>query len=382
MCQCTLITMMRMSLPAQMQNKPTIVIAAISSRPYVKAATEAGFDVIAMDAYVDLDTQAMAKQCIQIDCKQNQFNAEVLLAALNTLSHQKVLGFTYGAGFEAQPELIEKIQSLMPVFGNLASTIKHCKDPVLFAQFCQDNCFTTPRIALDKPSDLEGWLIKAAGGSGGVHVHIAKDYLLPLASNQYFQRSQSGLSISCLFNAADDGAHIVGVNEQWVAADALVPFQYGGAVSHCELTPEILAEFTRFITLAKQHFQLRGLNSVDALLDGNQLVFLEINPRLSATIDLYAADEGSLFAAHISAFQSHSIPTLHISNQSKAHHIVYAKQIMHIQAEHAWPEWVCDIPNKSQTFEIGMPVCTVISVAEYASVAKQLVQARVASLKQ
>lgn len=373
---------MRMTLPAQMQNKPTIVIAAISSRPYVKAAVDAGFEVIAIDAYVDSDTQAMAQDCIQIECKQNQFDAEALLAALDALSHRDIQGFSYGAGFEAQPELIAQIQQRMTLFGNTADTIRHCKNPFEFVQFCQENHFYTPPITLDTPSHLDGWLIKQVGGSGGAHVHHAQHYASVLNPDQYYQRFQAGLSISCLFLAAEHDVRIVGVNEQWVAADTTMPFQYGGAVSHRNLDAHILAELTRFISLASKHFGLKGLSSVDALLDGNQLVFLEINPRLSATIDLYASNEGSLFAAHLSAFRSKALAAMRLIGQPKAHHIVYAKQITHIQTQQSWPDWVCDIPNKPQTFDIGMPICTVVSAAKNAHAAKQLAQARAASLKQ
>ena len=371
-----------------MQNKPTIVIAAISSRPYVKAAKEAGFDVIAIDVYVDQDTQAMAKQSIQVPCFQNQFHAELLLAAIDGLDHQAIQGFCYGAGFEAQPELIEQIQQRMPVLGNTGNVIEHCKSPQAFAQFCQHNQFATPLITLEAPTNLEGWLIKTAGGCGGTHVHFAESYTLPVTHDQYYQRFQSGLSISCLFLAAGGTARIVGVNEQWVAADVGLPFLYGGAVSHHQLEEKLLAELTRFIALATVHFQLTGLNSVDALLDvnalqaSNQLVFLEINPRLSATMDLYATEADPLFAFHVQAFQSHSSPALNVIHQSKAHHIVYARQVTHIQAPQSWPDWVCDIPSKPQTFDIGMPICTVISEADTMHAAKQLVQARAASLLQ
>jgi predicted ATP-grasp superfamily ATP-dependent carboligase len=374
--------MMHMTLLVPMQNKPTIVIAALSSRPYAKAAVEAGFDVIAIDAFVDQDTQAMAKQTIQVSCLQQQFDAQAMLDAIDTIPHASVLGFCFGAGFEAQPELLEQVQQRIPLFGNSASTVAHCKDPNAFAQFCQQHHFAMPMIAHEAPAELTGWLIKSAGGSGGAHIHYADGYSLPLAPNQYFQHFQSGLSISCLFLASGGDVHMVGVNEQWLATDTPLPFQYGGAVSHLELEANTLEALTRFITLATTHFHLKGLNSVDALLDNTELYFLEINPRLSATIDLYTTEKVGLFASHVDAFQSQCASVLKITHQPKAHHVVYAKQITHIQAQQVWPEWVSDIPSTSQTFDIGMPICTVVSVADSVQAAKQLVQARAVCLTQ
>ena len=380
MCRCTLITMTHMNLLVLMQNKTTIVIAAISSRPYVKAALDAGYAVIAIDAFVDQDTQAMAQQCIQVPCNHHQFDGHALLAAIDTLNHQDIAGFCFGAGFEAQPELITAIESRLPLLGNKADTVKRCKDPAVFATFCKHLNFATPAIRFDMPATVEGWLIKEAGGSGGGHVRLAQTQASPLASGQYYQQFQAGLPISCLFLASKHHSQVIGVNEQWLASDGHAPFKYGGAASQLALDDSLLAELKRFISLATTQFHLRGLNSVDALLYGNQLVFLEINPRLSASIDLYSTQEGALLASHIQAFQSQALPALTVNRQSKAHYIVYAKQTTKIDSNQAWPDWVCDIPNQHQTFEAGMPICTVVSIAENVQMAKQLVQARVASL--
>jgi predicted ATP-grasp superfamily ATP-dependent carboligase len=362
------------------QNKPTIVIAAISSRPYVKAALDAGYAVIAIDAFVDQDTQAMAQQCIQVACNQHQFDGDALLAAIDTLNHQDILGFCFGAGFEAQPELIACIEKRLLLLGNKADTVKRCKDPTVFATFCQSLNFATPAIQFNMPANAEGWLVKEVGGSGGSHVRLAQTQASPLASGHYYQQFQAGLPISCLFLASKHQSQLIGVNEQWLASDAQAPFKYGGAASHLALDVSLLSELKRFIALATQQFNLRGLNSVDALLYDNRLVFLEINPRLSASIDLYSSQEGALLASHIEVFKTQQLPALTVSSQSKAHYIVYAKQSTKIDAHHTWPDWVCDIPNQSQTFEAGMPICTVVSIAENVQMAKQIVQARVASL--
>lgn len=375
---------MRMSLPAQMQNKPTIIIAAISSRPYVKAALEAGYEVIAMDAFLDQDTLAMAKQCFYVPCVNYQFDKALLLktisSTLATYGRDALAGFCYGAGFEGQPALIAEIQKQLPLLGNQPSAVQQCKDPEHFQQFCQMYGFATPAITRENPSTHKGWLVKTIGASGGGHIKFAECYAGQLETDQYFQQFHAGLPVSCLFLADDLGASIVGINEQWVASGTDAPFQYGGAASQLQLSDEVLADFKRFIAEATAHFGLKGLNSVDALLDNGRLVFLEINPRLSATMDLYATQEGSLLASHVAAFQSNAAAMPEVLSEPKAHHIVYATKLTHCQRNRAWPEWVCDIPNATQTFEVGMPICTVVSEAYTTQTAKQLAQARAASL--
>jgi predicted ATP-grasp superfamily ATP-dependent carboligase len=375
---------MRMSLPAQMQNKPIIVIAAISSRPYVKAAVEAGYDVVAIDAFLDQDTQVMAKQTFYVPCVNYQFDASSILRAILAIieahGRDALTGFSYGAGFEGQPALIAEIQKHLPLLGNQPSTVKQCKDPISFNQFCQKHGFTTPAITMKTPASPKGWLVKTRGASGGGHIKFAECHADTLNADQYYQQFHAGLPVSCLSLVGESGASVVGVNEQWVASGTDAPFQYGGAVSQFKLSDDMLAEFKHFIALSAAHFGLKGLNSVDALLDDGRLVFLEINPRLSATMDLYSTQESSLLASHVAAFQSKVATLPKVLSEPKAHHIVYATALTHSQADQAWPEWVCDIPSAAQTFKLGMPICTVVSHANTAQAAKQLAQTRAASL--
>ncbi len=255
MCLCTLIITMRMSLPAQMQNKPTIVIAAISSRlAYVKAAVDAGYDVIAIDTFLDQDTQALAKQCFYVPCVNYQFDKASFLNTLSstiaTYGRDGLTGFCYGAGFEGQPVLIAEIQKQLPLLGNPPTTVQKCKDPVGFNQFCQRYGFAAPAITMETQTSPKGWLVKTKGASGGGHIKFAEQQVSALSADQYYQQFQPGIPVSCLFLAGESGASIVGVNEQWVASSTDAPFQYGGAASQLQLSDDVLAEFKRFIAVA------------------------------------------------------------------------------------------------------------------------------------
>ena len=53
--------------------KRSVIIAAISSRAYVQAAVTAGFEVIAIDAFTDVDTQKLALQVHKINCDEHGF---------------------------------------------------------------------------------------------------------------------------------------------------------------------------------------------------------------------------------------------------------------------------------------------------------------------
>ena len=114
-----------------MLNKPVIFIAAISSRPYVKAATEAGFEVIAIDAFADDDTKRLAQTTHLLACEDHQFNAAQLLSLLDGLDLTHVIGFCYGAGFESTPEILAQVSQRVRLLGNMAETVRACKIPLL-----------------------------------------------------------------------------------------------------------------------------------------------------------------------------------------------------------------------------------------------------------
>ena len=144
--------------------KQIIIIAAISSRAYVQAAFEAGFDVIAIDAFADVDTQAKCKQLFQVDVRNGQFDAQQLITTLNKidLSHclNLCLGLCFGAGFEAQPDLLARISERIPLLGNTTQTVAACKNPQLLLEFCTTNHIAMPVIQFTRPINTLGWLQK------------------------------------------------------------------------------------------------------------------------------------------------------------------------------------------------------------------------------
>ena len=363
----------------------TIIIAAISSRCYVQAAIDAGFEVIAIDAFADMDTQNLAKEVIQIEVNDGQFDPQQLLHALNQIDlkediESKFIGFAYGAGFEAQPDLLTQIASIKPIIGNSAKVIEQCKQPQDFFALCDVLNMSHPETLFEKPINTLGWLQKKIGASGGEHIKSILPLDLHSTTQIYYQKKQLGTPISCLFLADGINALILGFNEQWCSPTVLSPYRFGGAVSHTDLnenTQNILASFIQSVT---QKLGLKGLNSCDYLMQDNEVFVLEINPRLSASLGLYQAKRGNLFAAHVAACLGQLKEWPIVDKTSRAMQIVYAKQIAKVPTEMDWPEWVCDIPQPGSAIPAGAPICSVIAEARTPKLAKQKVLERAASL--
>jgi len=333
------------------------------------------------------------------------FDAEHLLQTLHTLENKssdngasqlsQFAGFVYGSGFEAQPELLQKVAALIPVIGNSSATLAAVKDLSVFFAVMQKLNIKHPETFEQLPADVDSslYLHKFSGGSGGVHIKPAASLQNHWLEQHYFQRRLEGLPVSLLFIANGAEVEVVGFNEQWVSASAHVPFRYGGAVGHAALSVAVqqqLLDAARQLTIA---FDLLGLNSLDAIVHKTsagveQVYVLEINPRLSATVDLYSND-GVLFERHVQACvrrQLNSASPLQDKHEagSKAHAIVYADIDITLNTKMVWPDWVTDTSiqlDEPLKIVAGTPVCSVLAYADNADAAKKEVLARVQQIK-
>ena len=364
--------------------KQWIIVAAISSRAYLQAAIYAGFEVIAIDTFADVDTQKYAKQVLQLPIKNGQFEADAFIKVLQKIDLKKCIGLCYGAGFELQPNFLTEIAKLIPIIGNAPQAVQSCKNPHILAEFCKFNQFAIPTIAFSRPTNTIGWLQKQIGGSGGAHIKAVSPLEIAINQNVYYQKIQAGTPYSCLFLADEKNAQVIGFNEQWCHASAVLPYRFGGAVSHADLSENVKATITEFIAKATLFFGLKGINSCDFLLHENKVYMLEVNPRLSASLQLYSAKKGDLFAAHLQACAGELKQWPTVEKQAKAMHIIYANKAAHVTAKVPtnmdWPDWVCDIPQPDSEIAAGEPICTVLADARIAKLARKKVMQRVALL--
>ncbi len=361
------------------------------------AAKRAGYIVTAIDAFADRQTVELADATVLVGCSDNGFDADALLAVANKLDASQYLGFVYGSGFEAQPELLQKVADVIPLIGNAPAVVQAVKAPLAFFAALQQNNTQHPEMLEQLPAHNAAgveavYLKKLVGGSGGTHIEIVDDECAKSSStkssNYYYQRYVAGRPVSLLFVAHGHRITVVGFNEQWVDAVASMPFRYGGAVSNIVLAERIQQQLIGVAEKLTAVFGLFGLNSLDAIVQGESAYVLEINPRLSATVDLYAMDShdsehANLLNWHVNACLKDADCKYEkiVVKVSKAHAIVYAPFDLQIAHDFYWPEWVVDNPCSTMQISAGEPVCTVIATADSPDEAKQLAHIRVKMLQ-
>lgn len=406
-------------------SRKALLIIALSARPYAQAAVKAGYKVTVIDAFLDMETIEASSEAFTVSIGPQGFDDVSLLARIKALTHHDFIGCIVGSGFEMQPNLLHQITEYMPLLGNRASVVDALKNPNHFFGTLSELKIPYPALLAVEarvPSSGKPSVLKQIGGSGGQHIAWYVDpceQTSTIVSQLYQQTFIEGDSVSVLFLAKQlaqpsknqQQAVIIGYNEQWLSPTVEKPFRFGGVVSQLPLSQSLKTKLQAVVASLTAHYGLVGLNSLDVVVADGEIYVLEINPRLSLSLDLYlddwiAANHVNLIEAHIGecllmqAENDKTSPVL-IADQkasnrplaqpsSKAISVVYAENTTVLNADVNWPSWVVDRPSpidrltavagKTVVFEKGEPICSVVAKGNDNVSTKKLAQLRVAQI--
>ena len=358
------------------ENMPLLLVSA-SGRALAQSAARAGMPAVVLDLFNDLDARALAVASRSVAGPDGKFDSRQLVAAAQELCPpENCAGLVYGSGLEGRTRLLERLSNGRTLFGNRPDTVAALKDPARVFPLLDSLGIAHPEVRLDPPEDVVGWLLKRTGGAGGSHVRRA-GLRHRARARRYFQRFQPGRTLSVLFAADGRRARVIGFNEQWTAGvQHCAPYCYGGAVSRPLLTRQTQRRIAGLLDDLVQASGLVGLNGLDFILSGETPVVLEINPRPTATIDLYDADiEGGVLALHLRACRG-ELPEVPAASVARAHAIVYAAVALRVPVDVEWPEWCTDLPEGGGVIPMGAPVCSVHAHAATSAKARELVLSR------
>ena len=410
-----------------------LIIAAPSARSYAQAARACGYDVIALDAFIDADTQVVCAQTFKLKLNDNVLDEadfkRVFGEIALSIDLDEVDGFLYGSLFDNCPDVLAWVAARVRLLGNTPDVLKQAKDFSFFkllddleiphpeVRVIEQNsqpsfpqkresiltlktsskkmdsllrttrvlrfakCSSTCKVVCGNDEVENEWLSKRIGGTGGTHIRLAANHHSSASAGDYFQRNyfqkkQDGKPISMLFVADGITARLIGFNEQFIAPTIDMPYRFAGAVGGVVLPENVQRQFDHTAQKLTTALGLCGINSLDAIFDGETLLILELNPRLSATFDLYQ----NLLPAHIQACAGKLVDIEPQPSASNAQLIVYADVLMQIASDKKWPTWVADISPPNSIIAAGMPICTVLATAQNAAAATQMVLERARSL--
>lgn len=380
------------------------LVVALSGRALAAAAQRSGHGIRVLDLFGDTDTRAAARasEVVAGDLERG-FDERALLDAADRIAPtdganaSPRFGLVYGAGLEDRPELLGLLRAGRTLYGNGPATLERAKDPRVFFPLLDRLRIPHPEVALALPADAAGWLVKRAGASGGAHVtpadaspHAASDDACRSSQDRYWQRRLAGTTIGVSFLADGERAFVIGCNEQWTAQTKRQSsphhshdsFRFGGTLQPADLSPRVASRIAAALDALVPALGLVGLNSLDAIVCGEDFAVIELNPRPGASLDVYEGDDqAGLFARHLRACEGELPTDWRGPTQATAMAIVYAEAAARTPFENPWPQWVADRPASGVLIEEGAPVCTVLAAASTRDAARQLVNERVALVR-
>ena len=347
-----------------------LAVAAVSARVMAESAADGGFEVVALDLFGDADTRRASHEWMPIGASDSlRIDDDKALAALHRLARRgDVLGWVAGSGFEALPGLLEQGAAVLPLIGTAPASVQRVRDPATFCGFLDSAQIGHPPISLSAPADSAGWLLKSARGTGGWHIRDAREARAHAAPNlpeqAYFQRRVPGVAMSATFIANGVEACVLGFNELIVRPIGVRPCVYCGAIGPVPLDAAVQTSLRRAVRLLAAEFGLRGLGSLDFMLEGNSIHVLELNPRPSASMELYRQQlPQGLMAAHVRACQQSELPG-QAAPAAQVHgtEVVFSRRRLVLSDTAVarlaqWPH-AHDLPAAGGVFKAGDPLCS------------------------
>ncbi|MDA0254154.1 MAG: ATP-grasp domain-containing protein [Planctomycetota bacterium] len=375
-----------------------IVILGASCRAAAASAAAAGLEVYAADLFGDLDLRAASFRVVE------SYPADLAAAA----AAFPPAPWLFTGALENHPDLIAAISHERFLAGCRPEAIRQVRDPDQLASSVRRIGLAFPDTRRDPdglPAD-GSWLVKPLRSAGGHGIRpwrgaaeAARHGGLP--DGPIWQQRLTGQSWSVAYLLTPGGGRLLGLTRQFIGRRwcGAGPFAYSGSITaapHPDSSPQV-RQLRRLGDLLAGTFGLRGLVGVDLLRDRwNQLHVLEVNPRPTASMELFErAIGGSLIAAHLAAC---GMPQPSRPRDRDPRPGSWAKAILFsdrplsideavvtgLQAAAAcppdgWPR-LADIPRPPSAISAGRPVCTLFAHGETPQAAWRRLRQRVAAV--
>jgi len=358
-----------------------ILIVDICGRVLASAAHKAEIPVYVLDVFHDTDTQACALASRAVTAHGAYFDAADLLTAAQRLCPPDT-PLVYGAGFENSPSLLQELAADRVLYGNSPELFAQLTNPAYFFPLLKKLGIPHPETAFDQPLDAEttvcdedGWInvpqtVFTAEKprwltKDSIHHYcefqrtLSPDTKISCIGQRYYQRRLRGTLHSALFLADGHTACIIGYTEKWHnKVVAGTPYVSEGAVSVQDMP--LQAEIAEVIQTLVAETGIKGLCSLEMLLNASGFHVLELIPRPSVTMELHEV-HGNLFYWHLQACQGVLPAMLRQPSGQRAYAIAYANHSLRIPEHPKWPAWTANHPSPNTTIEAGDPVCMVVA---------------------
>ena len=333
-----------------------VLIAGLTTRALAESAVRAGATIVTVDYFGDLD-QARACETHSLRERGLGYSATAILEVARELVYDAV---AYCGGLENHPSVVAELARDRVLLGNSPDTLRRVRDPGELFRFLAERGFEVPdtRGSSDPLPASGRWLLKPMRGGGGQGVRHWTGQ--PPTGSQMIQELIDGVSGSASFVADGHRSVVLGWTEQLRAPRG---FRYAGNIMPLAASAAARAEVDALADALAREYGLRGLNGLDFVLRDGRPVTLEVNPRYSASMELFErATSASVFELHVAACQGMLPDRFEVPSGVWGKQIVYASRTVATPDTTAWlDQGIRDIPHPGEVIRAGHPICTVLA---------------------
>lgn len=360
-----------------MRSEPLICVGA-SVRALMGSARLAGFAPLGADLFADRDALALGP----VERVAGAAYPGGLADAAGALAGGRGVPWMFTGGLENRPDVLSRLAAVGPLWGGPAHAIARLRDPFWVAAAMRREGL--PFAEVVKPgspvADARDWLDKPLASAGGHGVRDLDPAAPPEPESRYWQRRVVGQSVSGVFLCGESGTGLIAVSRQLIGTDWLNaprPYQYAGSVLPPDDSwpPWLRQQFKRVGAALLGESGLVGLAGIDAVLTVDSVVPVEVNPRYTASMELFErAERVSLVSLHCLACRGDTNSTA-VSRPPRrdtfVKGILFAPRDVEIPPE--WPpaDFECaDLPHAGDRVPAGLPLVTLLGQGRGVEVAR------------
>ena len=343
-----------------------VLLAGVSVRALAESAVRAGANVIALDAYGDLDLRRIARVVAIPRDGSATFDQMAVARASRDIDASSV---AYVSNFENAPGAVELLARGRTLLGNTSQVLSRVRDPLALARALARLGAHTPAVRASAPraSDATRWLLKprSSGGGHGI-VRWTRGMRVPRTS--IVQQQLRGDVGSIIFVADGERIEVLALTRQLSGDPAFGASGFAYCGSILEHRPALLARASVLAETVAREFALRGVCGVDFIAQGDVPYAIEVNPRPTASMELVERATGrSIWLAHVAgctgalARAPHASGSVRTLAHGKA--VLYARRPVVLGDTTRWlaDDDVRDIPAPGERIARGSPICTIFA---------------------
>ena len=367
-------TSRRHALPDLTQQR--VLIAGVSTRAFALSAVAAGYSVVALDGYGDLD---LCRHVTAFSLSRDfgvEYGARALVSAAQRIDCDAV---SYTSNLENHPAQVLALTRGRSLWGNTPDTLRRVRDPLRLSRLLRRRGFAAPRTRSTVPASGDGrraWLRKPRASGGGQGITPWRGGAP--GRHGVLQERIRGTPGSITFAADGHRAVPLTLTQQLIGDPnfGARPFRYCGSILASAGDPAALlddAELETAIELAQvvtEEFELVGVNGIDFMAHRGVPWPIEVNPRPTASMELLERWHAvSVFATHVQAVHG-SLPSFDLRAGRRkpgavGKAVLYAPRALRLGDTRPWliDQNIRDIPHPGERISRGAPLCTVFAVA-------------------